>query len=280
MSDETDCTSVPPLGGCSALAVTGGRSAIGEPVIVRNFDYIEPVRPLYSMRQSRPNGGFESLDFTLAPFPGTIDGINEKGLCITYNYAYATDRRRPSAPISIVIADALQRCGSVVEAVSRITSRPRWGAGILMLADAGGEIASLELSSTRAQLRTPGPGENALFHTNTFWTDSMREVQVHDDAVYSGKAPVCLRGGRLHESAVKRTERFKNLLGKIEPLDLEALGAIMGDHGSAKEPSSSTICMHGPYWTTTASLQLFPKSRRMRVAFDSACRARYAEVAL
>src|SRR5262249_28160712 len=131
MSDQSDCTRVPPLGGCSALAVTGRRSAIGEPVIVRNFDYIEPVRPLYSMRRSRPNGGFESLDFTLAPFPGTIDGINEKGLCITYNYAYATDRRRPSAPLSIVIADALQRCGSVAEAVSWITSRPRWGAGIL-----------------------------------------------------------------------------------------------------------------------------------------------------
>jgi hypothetical protein len=216
----------------------------------------------------------------MAPFSGTIDGVNEQGLCITYDYAYTTDRRKPSAPISIVIADTLQRCGTVAEAVRWITSRPRWGAGILMLADACGEIASLELSSTRSQLRTPGDGENAIFHSNVFWTDHMRKVQVHDDAVYSDKAPGCLRGRSLHESAVKRDERFKNLLAKNQPLDIAALGAIMSDHGSAGDPSSSTICMHSPYWTTTASVQLFPKSRRMRIAFDSACRAQYAEIAL
>jgi hypothetical protein len=79
---------------------------------------------------------------------------------------------------------------------------------------------------------------------------------------------------------VKRDERFKNLLAKNQPLDIAAIGAIMSDHGSAGDPSSSTICMHSPYWTTTASVQLFPKSRRMRIAFDSACRAQYAEIAL
>jgi len=36
-----------------------------------------------------------------------------------------------------------------------LTSRTRWGAGLLMLADAEGDLASLELSSTRSQLRRP-----------------------------------------------------------------------------------------------------------------------------
>jgi hypothetical protein len=108
----------------------------------------------------------------------------------------------------------------------------------------------------------------------------MREVQVPDAAIYSGKAPRSLRGRRLHESAEERTQRFKDLLKKNGPLDLVALASIMGDHGSANAPSASTICMHSPYWTTTASLQLFPRSRRMRVAFESACRARHTEITL
>jgi hypothetical protein len=33
-------------------------------------------------------------------------------------------------------------------------------------------------------------------------------------------------------------------------------------------------------WNTTATLQLFPVSRRMRVAFDSACRAQFEEIVL
>jgi hypothetical protein len=280
MADTTNCATVPALGGCSAVAVRGGRSALGEPVILRNFDYMETVRPLYCMRRSQPATGFRSIEFTMAPFAGALDGVNEKGLCITYDYAYATDRAAPSAPISILIAEALQRCSTVGEAVAWIRSRPRWGAALLMLADAEGEVASLELSNTRAEVRLPAAGEDALFHSNTFWTASMREVQVSDQATFTDRAPRALRGRRLHESATRRDARFRKLLERNEPMDLDALGAIMADHGEDGVPSNTTICVHGQYWATTASLQLFPRSRCIRVAFDSACRARHTEIAL
>jgi hypothetical protein len=35
--------------------------------------------------------------------------------------------------------------------------------------------------------------------------------------------------------------------------------------------------MHSDYWNTTACVQLSPKDRKMRVAYDSACRARFEE---
>ena len=149
-----------------------------------------------------------------------------------------------------------------------------------MLADADGEIASLELSSTRTKLRTPGPHEDVLFHTNTFWTEEMRQVQVHDDAVYTRRAPAGLRGHLLHQSAIKRRERFEQLLASDQPLDLNALSRIMADHGEDGKPADTTPCVHGPYWSTTASLQLFPRTRRIRVAFDSACRGQHVELAL
>ena len=54
----------------------------------------------------------------------------------------------------------------------------------------------------------------------------------------------------------------------------------MSDHGHDDQPSAETICMHSDYWHTTACLQFFPKQRKMRVAYDTACRARYEEFQL
>ena len=63
LSDVSRCAIVPAFAACSAVAVRGGRSATGEPVIARNFDYLPLVQPLYTLRESRPRSGFRSLDF-------------------------------------------------------------------------------------------------------------------------------------------------------------------------------------------------------------------------
>jgi hypothetical protein len=44
LSSVGGCTA--SLGACSAVAVRGRRSATGEPVVVRNFDYLPLVQPL------------------------------------------------------------------------------------------------------------------------------------------------------------------------------------------------------------------------------------------
>jgi hypothetical protein len=77
-----------------------------------------------------------------------------------------------------------------------------------------------------------------------------------------------------------RDRRFEQLLGQIDVLGADDLAAVMADHGAAGTPDDFTPCVHGSYWQTTACLQFFPKSRRMRVAYASACQARYQEVVL
>ena len=149
-----------------------------------------------------------------------------------------------------------------------------------MLADASGDIASLELSNTRSQLRRPSDGADLLFHTNSFFSQKMQAVEMPANARYTEKAPPLLRGRRVHESANVRDLRFKQLLDGNEALDLDQLSAIMADHETGGEPGDTSICKHSDYWNTTATLQLFPKSRRMRVAFDSSCRAKYTDFVL
>lgn len=278
LSFVSSCTACPAA--CSAVAVTGRRSATGEAIIARNFDYIPVVQPYYITRESRPSGKARSLEFTIAPLAGAVDGINEYGLCITYDYAFTIDGGRPAAPISLLIAETLGRCKTVAEAAEWIPSRPRWGGGLLMLADVTGDIASLELSSTRSHLRRPLAGEDLLYHTNVFCDPAMCEVQVSADATFTDKAPAALRGRRLHHSSETRNARFKQLLQNSVQLDKYELSTIMADHGPDGIPDEHSPCVHGGYWRTTASLQFLPRSRTMRIAYGPLCEAQLHEIAL
>lgn len=280
MADLRDLTDAPPLGGCSALAVAATGSS-GEPMIARNFDYLPLIQPYYLLRDSRPTAGLRSLDFTCAPLAGAVDGMNEAGLCITTNYAYVDDEPTGAGTISMAVAAALARCETVADAVAFLSNRPRWGGGLVMLADASGALASLELSNSRAAVRRPTPGDNGvLFHTNRFQSGSMRECELSRDARFTRRAPVPLRGKIVHDSAVRRFARFGELTSdraRLDPVDVER---VMADHGPSGVPSNESICMHSDYWATTATLQFLPRSRRIRVAFDSACQARFSDFSL
>ncbi|MDA1229885.1 MAG: carcinine hydrolase/isopenicillin-N N-acyltransferase family protein [Planctomycetota bacterium] len=85
--------------GCSAVAVGSDRSGGHGPIIAHNFDYLPLVQRFYCIRDERPEFGFRSLQFSLAPMAGLVDGINETGLAVTFNYAYATDKHRPAPTI-------------------------------------------------------------------------------------------------------------------------------------------------------------------------------------
>jgi hypothetical protein len=285
MASPRRCTVNPPLGACSAVAVRGARSATGGALIARNFDYLPLVQPLYTLRESRPAGRYRSLDFTMAPLAGAVDGVNERGLCITDDYGFAIDDAQGSGPpISASISAALERCATVTEAVDLIRLRPRWGGGLLMLADAEGDIASLELSTTCSEVRRPAAGEDLLFHTNAFSTKSMQDVQVSGEALFTHRAPAALRNQRPLDSSACRDARFVELLARRERFGWDELTEIMSDHGSindgAVDARGHGLCVHSDYWNTTACLQLEPRRRTMRIAYGPTCRAVFQEFAI
>lgn len=268
---------VPPMA-CSAIAVRGNRSASNEPILARNFDYLSAVQPYMILRRMNPRTGFRALEFTVAPLVGCIDGMNEKGLCIAYDYAYTTDYGAPSGTVGMLISSALQHCTSVAEAVQFMGSRKRWGGALLMLADAQGDIASLELSGNHHQVRRPAPGSDVVFHTNRFMTPAMRKVEVHDAAVFTKPADV--RGLRVHDSADKRYARLDHLIGTYDKLDADSLLACMSDHGFDNKPSDTTVCVHGALRTTVAAMQYFPAQGRMRISLGQTCQPNFVDLKL
>jgi hypothetical protein len=269
-----------PLGACSALAVRGSRSSSGEPIVAKNFDYIPLVQPFYILRETRPRTGLRSLDFAVAPQAGTIDGVNERGLCITLNYAFLFDSGQPAPLITMLIAEALAQCSNVSEAISHIERRSRWGTGILMLADTDGDIASLELSPSKAAVRRPGQGEDWLAFTNVCRSPEICALQVPETAVFSGKVPASLQGEPVLQPHINRARRIEDLVRAHRSLDVNDIAKVMADHGPNGLPGKSSPCVHADYWRTTAALQWLPRKRSVRAWYDSACTAKYVELGL
>src|SRR5262249_15625525 len=158
-------------------------------------------------------------------------GINERGLCITLNYAFLFDSGQPAPLITMLIAEALARCATVSEALSHIESRPRWGTGILMLADADGDIASLELSPSKAGVRRPDHGEDWLAFTNVCRSPEICALQVPETAVFSGKVPRSLQGEPVLQPHIKRARRIEELVQAYRTLDINDIANVMADHG-------------------------------------------------
>ena len=273
-------TDIPPPAGCSAVAIRRGMSQTGEPVIAHNFDYLPLVQPHYMIRESRPRQGYRCLEFTVAPLAGAIDGVNEKGLAVTYNYASTIDDDRPGPTLSMLISEVLARFERVTDALEWLTSQQRWGSGLLMFADRQGDIAFLEITNTRHEVRRPEAGDDFLFHANKFRCDSTVAVEVPVEAIYNATAPKPLRGHRVLDSSLQRMKRFEELLPGSGRLSLEQLANLTADHGKDGHPSDGTICMHSDYWTTTACVQCLPNTGTIRVSYNSACQARYVEYSL
>ena len=277
LSDLRPTTVVATNHGCSAIAATGSATLDGDPILAHNFDYLPVTQPYYFIRRSEPANGLRSVELSVAPLAGAVTGVNEAGLSIICNYAYAVDTGPPAPTITMLIADALARFETVDQATDFLANSPRVGGGLLMLGDAGGAIASIEISNTRLERRDSQSGTDRLCHTNRYCKPAMREVELHSAATHHNKAPQPLRGRRVHRSSEDRDADLQTLVTEAERFDRDTVQSIMSHHGPVGEPSFGTVCMHSDYWFTTASLQLLPAERRLRVSFSPTCVAEYRD---
>jgi predicted choloylglycine hydrolase len=273
LSDLSSVAFVPPDAACSAVAVTRSASHNGAPILAHNFDYFPLLQPHYLIRRSAPAGGLRSVELSVSLAPGAVSGINEAGLSITCNYAHATDKSSPAPTITMLIAEALAACRTVGDAVQFFQQTPRTGGGLLMLGDPSGEIAAVEISNRQVVRRDPQ--HDRLAHSNRYCSATMRQLEVHEEAMY-GKNHF-LSGRRVHQSSEERDAALSRRLSETTAFDPDAIQRVMSDHGPEGKASADTVCMHGEYWHTTASLQVLPSERVLRASFSPTCIAQYEE---
>jgi len=263
------------LGSCTAAGITPERSALGEPIVIKNFDHPEFFQPYYVSRLNRSAETASTLDVTIAPLAGCHDGINEHGLCISCNYGHGTDLPTCNVPVSILVQEALENCATTQEAVSFLCAGKRSVGAILLVADAAGEMATVELSPNFSGVREPEGG--VLINTNHYRCREMISYDIPHNAFYTSRNARALRGVRVHESSDIRYARVEQLFSEVEVFSLKELLRVFSDHGESGRGDDNTVCRHGPYYTTTCSIIMLPRSRRMLVTYGHPCESVFTD---
>ncbi len=256
---------------CTAFALAPDRTVFGEPVIARLFDLPPESKAYNVLRRDRPDERLASVQVTFPQLAGSHTGVNERGLAVAYNFGYPCDRSRCHAGITLIVQEVLERCGSVDEATDLIERLPRSGGALLTLADAGGRIAAVELTSTRTAVRDAEDG--CVVNSNHYQSDVTRVV----DTAF-GERPTWWqrRGWRwIGPSSQARLDRAWELLKRRRQWDVPGLIQTMADHGETRVGSDMTICRHAPPYETTAAAILLPTRRAMLLAPGQPCCQRF-----
>lgn len=262
---------------CTSLGFTPQKTSSREPVVAKNFDYLNSLAPYNLMCISAPRDGYRTLGCIMAPMPGMLDGMNEHGLTVTYNLAFSTDEPRCYAPLSMALQEMLETYKNTEEAIKFITQAKQGGHdALLMIADADGNIKTVEITSTHSAVREPIDGQ--LINTNHFHTKEMQRYEIPHNAVYSGKVPKGLRGLRIHESSEQRLNRAQELLKGKAKINESKIVSTLRDHGKDDTPSMLTICRHDKnYASTLRSMIFYPKLKTMKVLHGNPCQNEYEE---
>ncbi len=206
--------------------------------------------------------------------------MNEHGLVVTYNLASTTEKPSNYVPLSMALQEMLETCRNTGEAVKFITKAKRGGHdALLMLADAEGDIRTVEISSNHSATREPVDGQ--IINANHYHTDEMKQYEIPRTAIYYGKGvPKNWIGAGVHTSSLERLRRAQEIVQQRAKIGEDYINVILRDLVVDNKPSNLTICQHCEYFSTLRSMIFYPRSRTMRILYGNPCKNQYTEFSL
>lgn len=182
-----------PMVACSTVTLPAAASPDGVARFGRNLDF-----PSFDVADQRsvvlvyhPDAGRHAFAAVAWPgMVGVLTGMNEHGLALA-NMEVTRSIRIPSAmPYTLLYRSVLERCSTVEEAITFLETTPRQTANNLMLMDAAGDRAVVEITPEGVAVRR-APDDAALISTNH---------QRGDDCDTPG---ACRRYDRLHATSAR-----------------------------------------------------------------------------
>lgn len=165
--------------GCSTVVVEPGRSATGNALFGRNFDWL-PTKgitdhTLVVVYKGEGKRAFAAV--TVSPISGVISGMNDAGLSITINeISIRKSNDKPEfnwkgIPLLFAFRRVMEECSTVAEAEKLLRGMPRTTTCCLTLCDKTGG-AVFEITPTNLEVRSAENGVCCC--TNHFRTDKLR----------------------------------------------------------------------------------------------------------
>ena len=258
--------------GCTSLVFPGSYTASGDPRLAYNHDFPPSFEPAMTVRRSRPlpGRGYRSISVGYAVMLGAVVGVNECGLAVSIDQAFAIDvsRLRPGLFPSMMVRECLDTCATVGEAVERIRRTRLTNGSMITLVDESGDRAVVEFSATRAQVRREEP-DRVMYTFNKYRVADMERVEMPIGAVTKGLVP----GVDIHAFNLSRTGRFEDLVTSRDVFDDSDILAVMSDHGGGESSGDMyTICRHDdPLAETICTVIADPCGRSVKVLFGKPC---------
>ena len=252
--------------GCTTWAAVGSATADGEPLLVKNRDYRPEHLPLQVFVTATPTVGYRYIYGSSAGSPGVFQsGMNERGLAIADTHVCSTDIG-PGLPDYSLMMHILEEHDTVRSALDYTSSVPRMGRNNFILADAGGNLAVVELGYHN--LAIVEAQNDIVVNTNHFVSPSLKESFVD-----CTRPPV--KGNSFHRYDLVRRE-LEAARGSI---DVAFAQCLMATHAG---PLAS-ICRHlelGGQSATIAATIYQPAHRTLRFCHGYPCESPYHIITL
>ncbi|MCW3474665.1 C45 family autoproteolytic acyltransferase/hydolase [Limobrevibacterium gyesilva] len=230
-----------PVDGCSAWAYVDPAQGA---VLVKNRDLRGPALPLQRVfRHTDPAwGGRSVLCVGSLGAPGAYSsGINSDGFALVDTQVVTTDQGVGLLRY-FMMTRLLAHCASVEAAIDELRGMPQAGGGTLVLADATGAIAAVEIGHSAVAVARPAT--RWVARTNHFLSPEL----IGRLAAHPGDPGI--------DDSQARLATLSSWLGARQACpSLDAAAAVMASHDT---PDGAGLCRHGGQaGSTTISCSIF-----------------------
>ena len=209
-----------PMTACSTVTLPASMSADGVARFGRNLDFpsFNVADKLSMVQVYRPAGRHAFMAVGWPGLAGVLSGMNEHGLALA-NMEVTRGRRLPTAmPYVLLYRTVLEQCKTTEEAIDLLRTTPRQSANNLMIMDAAGDRAVVEITPEAVHVRRAAD-EQALVSTNH---------QRGDDCETAGR---CRRFDTLVEESGDRRGR----------IDVKAIQSMLADVSQGRMTLQSMV---------------------------------------
>jgi isopenicillin-N N-acyltransferase-like protein len=214
---------------CTSLAMRDDRTADGHVLLAHNEDWISVDRDHVYLVRAEPDDGPAFIGMSYGALLANI-GFNEVGIGVAINSVYATDVR-VGVP-RILFSRAILSATTIGEAIRACVPQQRAGGYNHVLADAHGELYSVESSATMHAILYGEEGW--LVHTNHYLSPQMQALE--QPGIYAGSRVRLNRARRLLQARMGES--------KVTIADLQTVlrdhvnypNAICGHQDSTEPP--------------------------------------------
>ena len=260
--------------GCTTIAITPDKFTFKEPVILRNFDFLNNFRVFSIIRKSSPSGKIPNMGLTFTSIAGVHTGMNKAGLTFSYNYGYSKEAVQAKIPLTCYIQSALDQFENTEQALNFFLNKHFAAGAILTICDAQGFMVTIEGSPSKKALRYPDKN-GLIVNTNCYTSLEMQGVNIPKEAFFDKNMPYGLDKVRVHESNEKRAKYTENLLNCSDRVSVDTLFKVLADHGEDDNAYDNCACRHIPIFHTIASAIMFPKRKAAYLLIGSPCKNKY-----